>query len=465
MSASAALVAAITHWSAPPPLASAAPALPPPQESPLSALNDSMANVVERILPAVVCVNVERRRVIEDIRPSTLGPITTKRNVREPGVGSGVIVSREGLALTNYHVVEGEEVLIMVTMHGSEEPRRATLIDSDKTADLALLQIEPKREGEVFSWMAFGDSDLMRPGNLVFALGAPLNLPETVTQGIISNRERRVSDTLISYLQTDCTINPGNSGGPLVNWKGELIGINTRLVIGPPQTASGQAYGLASPSNEVQDAYERMLSKGRPRGYLGVTVADWPEMSYQTGGKPEAAIVVGVEQGSPAAAAGLQKDDLILALDGEPVRSSAGFFRRLRKRQVGELLSLDLKRGQAPLQVQAKVAIFEAAESPESRVIAGLKLRTLRRAERARPAASSSGGLLVEDVAKGSLLERKVSKGDIILSGTEQPPEPGLSVTEHDAFAARMEILQLKGGYLDILRADGSTERISIQGH
>ena len=141
MSASAALVAAITHWSAPPPLASAAPALPPPQESPLSALNDSMANVVERILPAVVCVNVERRRVIEDIRPTTLGPITTKRNVREPGVGSGVIVSREGLALTNYHVVEGEEVLIMVTMHGSEEPRRATLIDSDKTADLALLHL------------------------------------------------------------------------------------------------------------------------------------------------------------------------------------------------------------------------------------------------------------------------------------------------------------------------------------
>ena len=120
--------------------------------------------------------------------------------------------------------------------------------------------------------------------------------------------------------------------------------------------------------------------------------------------------MVGVEQGSPAAAAGLQKDDLILALDGEPVRSSAGFFRRLRKRQVGELLSLDLKRDQAPLQVQAKVAIFEAAETPESRLIAGLKLRTLRRAERARPAASSSGGLLVEDVAKGSPSKEKCRK-------------------------------------------------------
>jgi serine protease Do len=147
----------------------------------------------------------------------------------------------------------------------------------------------------------------MRPGHMVFAVGDPLNLPETVTQGIISNRARRVSDTLDSYLQTDCTINPGNSGGPLVNLKGELIGINTRLVIGPQQTPSGQAYGLAMPSNEVEDAYDRMLNKGRPRGYLGVTVGDWPDMSYQTGRQPEAAVVVGVDKGSLAAAAGLQE--------------------------------------------------------------------------------------------------------------------------------------------------------------
>ena len=301
-----------------------------------SALNDAMADVVERTLPGVVSVHIDRQRVVEEVRPTVLGPMIEKRIVREPGVGSGVIVSKEGLVLTNWHVVAGDDVLIRVTLHGDEEPRRATLVDKDESVDIALLKVELRQAGETFPWMVFGDSDLMRPGHFVFALGNPLNLAETVTQGIISNRSRRVSDTLDSYLQTDCAINPGNSGGPLVNLKGELIGINTRLVIGPQETPSGQAYGLAIPGNEALDAYERMIHKGRPRGYVGVTVDDWPVASYQTGRRPESAVVVGVDKGSPAAEAGLRKDDLVRTLDGNPVRNSAEFFRRLRKKQVGE---------------------------------------------------------------------------------------------------------------------------------
>ncbi len=432
-----------------------------------SALNEAMANVVERTLPGVVSVHIDRRRVLEDREITGLGPRMVKRTVREPGVGSGVIVSKEGLVITNWHVVAGEDVLIRVTLHGDEEPRRVTLVDSDESVDIALLKIEPRRAGEEFPWMVFGDSDLMRPGHFVFALGNPLNLAETVTQGIISNRSRRVSDTLDSYLQTDCTINPGNSGGPLVNLKGELIGINTRLVIGPQETPSGQAYGLAIPGNEVQDAYERMIHKGRPRGYVGVTVDDWPVASYQTGRRPECAVVVGVDKGSPAAAAGLQKDDLIKAMDGGPVRSSAEFFRRLRKKQVGEALALELMRAGQPWQVKLEVvdlkAIFEKEEAPESRVVAGLTVRGLRRAERMRLSLPDGGGVLIVAVAADSPLLGKVVTGDVILRATEQGMEPDQRVQNIATFATKIEALT-QGGYLDVLRARGTVDRVTFAG-
>ena len=153
---------------------------------------------------------------------------------------------------------------------------------------------------------------------------------------------------------------------------------------------------------------------------------------------------------------------MILALDGEPVRNSAGFFRRLRKRQVGELLSLDLKRANVPMQVQAKVALFEAEETPESRIIAGVKVRSLRRAERARFAAASSGGLLVEEITKGSFLDGKVNQGEVILLTGGLPAAPGQSDAEADAFAAQMEKLKSEGGYLEVLRPDGSIERVAF---
>lgn len=448
----------------------------PPGLDVASALNEAMANVVEKTLPAYVSVDVDRQRTVTMTDTTALGPLTTSRTVREPGVGSGVIVSKEGLVITNWHVVAGEDVLIRVRLHGDDEPRRAKIIDRDETVDIALLRIEPRREGEPFPWMVFGDSDLMRPGNMVFALGNPLNLAETVTQGIISNRSRRVSDTLESFLQTDCTINPGNSGGPLVNIRGELIGINSRLVISPQQSAAGQAYGLAIPGNEVQDAYERMIHKGRPRGYLGITVDDWPDMSYQSGGKPQCAIVAGVEKKSPAAAAGLKKNDRILAMDGEPVRGRDDFYRRLRKHQVGEEISIGLKRDEESLTVPATVVdwktIIEAEEVPESREVDGLSVRGLRRMEGNRVARMGlpEGGVVIERVAAKSEWQGRVSPGDTILRvqerASERPaggPDPG-GLTVPD-FAARLKALKASGGgQIDVLRAQGVVDSLTFSG-
>jgi S1-C subfamily serine protease len=251
----------------------------------------------------------------------------------------------------------------------------------------------------------------------------------------------------------------------LVNLNGELIGINTRLVIGPQETPSGQAYGLAIPGNEVQEAYERMIHKGRPRGYVGVTVDDWPVASYQTGRRPECAVVVGVDKGSPAAAAGLRKDDLIRALDGEPVRSSAEFFRRLRKRQVGDALALEITRAAEALTPKVEVvdlkSIFEKEEMPESRIVAGLTVRGLRRTERMRLALPDSGGVLIEAVAEDSPLHGKVAAGEVILRVTDQAMEPDQRVQNIAVFSQRMEALT-GGGYVDVLRAKGSVDRLTF---
>ncbi|MES2705074.1 MAG: trypsin-like peptidase domain-containing protein [Verrucomicrobiota bacterium] len=441
---------------------------PAPPRNILAELNDTMASVVARTLPGVVSIEVERVRTVSQLKlVAGNRPQNEVRTIREQGVGSGTIVSVEGYVITNWHVVAGDNVNIRVVLHGDDDQRPASLVDRDEALDIALLRIEPKTPEETFPCMAFGDSDLMRQGHFVIAVGSPLHLAETVTQGIISNRSRRVSDIQTSFFQTDCIINPGNSGGPLMNLNGELIGINARMVE-PPEQASGQIpgqpYGLAIPSNEVQDAYDRMVHKGRPRGYLGVSVDDYPPASYQDGKQPESAVVLGVERGSPAAAAGLRKDDVVKSLDGLPVRSAAEFFRRLRKKQVGESLLIGLRRGSEDQSLKAEVAnldtIFAAQPVPESHDVAGLKVRDLRKAEQTRYHLLKPIGILIENVAPDSPLHGLVTPEELILGVSDN--QRMTQIDNAATFLARMRELEGTGGFLYVLRGSGVPERVAF---
>lgn len=435
---------------------------PPDPVEIAAALNDVMASVVERSLPGVVKIMVERVRPVKHIKlTGSGGPQEEQRIIRDPSVGSGAIVSSSGYLLTNLHVVSGspgEKVDLRVVLHGDDEPRNASLVDQDETLDLAVLHIEPNAPGEVFPFLTFGDSDLMRVGYSVLAIGSPLNLAETVTFGFISYRSRRVADTLPSFLQIDCAINPGNSGGPLLNVSGELIGINTRLVTGPveaaPGMAYGQSYGLAIPSNDVQDSYDRMIHKGRPRGYLGVSVADWPRDSYQHGKQPGSAVVLGVERASPAAEAGLKKDDVVKSMDALPVRSAAEFFRRLRKKQVGEKLVLSVERDGAMQSLTTEVAnlntIFAAQPEPASARAAGLDVRDLRGSEQFRYHLRETFGVLVRSVDAGSPLRDSIEPGDLILGLTGKG---NIKVSGTEVFVPGMENLIRTGGTIHILRS------------
>lgn len=450
----------------------------------LAELNDAMAGVVERALPGVVSVKVERLRTVTRPKLMPKGPPQLETATsREQGVGSGTIVSSAGYVITNWHVVAGEDantkVTIRVMLHGEEVLREATLEDRDEALDIALLKIEPAEPGETFSYIKFGDSDLMRQAQMVLAVGSPLDLAETVTFGVISNRSRRVSDIQTSFFQIDCTINPGNSGGPLLNINGEIVGINTRMVEPPEQPSGqimGQAYGLAIPSNEVQDAYDRMVHKGKPRGYLGVSVEDYPASSYQLGRKPESAVVLGVERGSPAAAAGLRKDDVIHALDGQPVRGAAEFFRRLRRKEVGEKLEIGVRRDQEEKILVAQVAnldtIFAAQPVPESYEIAGITVRNLRQAEQTRYHLLRPNGVFVESIATDSAFHGAMTSspaaagqltvGQIILGISDMQKITPVNNTQE--FLARMKELETANGqfYLCVLRTNGSGDRVLI---
>lgn len=418
-----------------------------------TALNDELALVVERVMPGVVSVHVERRRkVTEPVLRAGAPPREEEREITDPSVGSGALVTREGHILTNWHVVEGGEGSIAVTLNGEELPRRASLIDKDDQLDIAILKVEPRRKGETFPALRLGDSDKVRRGHMVLAMGSPFDLTETITWGIISHRERRVSDTYTHYLQTTCTINPGNSGGPLVNLQGDIIGIITRKLLGPDDNISAEGYGLAIPSNDAAEALERLLSKGRPRLYLGLTVDDWPERYWQKQKSPEAVIVKGVTKRSPAEKAGLQFNDIIEAVDDARVTSTGEFRRHVHQKKVGDSLALTIRRGGAAQKLPVVLADFDKALPPESTAgpvtVRGVTVRPLRRYERNLLGQAESIGLAVEAVAADSPFSAVLSRGMNVLHVSDPARLTVTSIATPQEFSAALDALAATGGFI-----------------
>jgi serine protease Do len=433
-------------------------------QMPLSAaLSAEQALVVERVTPGVVSIQVQRRRTVLEPVLKPGGAEDVEREITEPGIGSGAIVSKEGHIVTNWHVVEGAADGIFVTLSGEEGARRATLVDKDDQIDIALLRVEPRRRGEVFTALRFGDSDKAKRGHLVLVLGSPFNLRETVTNGIISHRERRVSDTLTAYLQTTCIINPGNSGGPLVNLEGDIIGIVTRKLLGPDEAASAEGYGLAIPGNDVLETVDRLRSKGRPRTYLGLQVADWPEGHWQRGQPPEAVLVTGVWKQSPAEKAGLQLGDVIEFVNGSRVTSAAEYRRATRGHSVGDSMKFSVRRGGEVIDASAVLEDFDKAVPPESSVlpdtIRGVKVRVLRRHERNLLQLFEPIGLRVESVADTSPFAGLLRRGaNVLYVSTPDRTAPYTNVSTPAEFAAALDAVAATGGFV-ITGATGERDR------
>src|SRR5216110_2878977 len=299
-----------------------APSVDPKDVAGLENLNRERRALVSAVIPSVVSIKTSKKVPVR--RQYQLDPSDffnrNPRQFRNPNdealvqnsLGSGVVVTSEGHIITNNHVVDQVDEIEVQFSDGRS--KKAKLVGADALVDLAVLKIdEPSVKP-----LKFGDSDAVQAGDFVVAIGNPFGFEETVTDGIISSKGRpNRADSFADFLQTDAAINPGNSGGPLVNLRGEVIGINTAII---SRSGTSSGIGFAIPSNTVRTALESLLKQGRIiRGYLGIqTRALQPD---ETSSDTDGVTVADVMPGSPAAQAGVQPGDVIRKFDGRDVKN------------------------------------------------------------------------------------------------------------------------------------------------
>lgn len=259
------------------------------------------------------------------------------------GFGSGVVISPDGYIVTNNHVVENARKVVVT--FNDKHKREATIIGTDPTTDIALIKVD----AENLEFLTFGDSDEVRVGEWVLAVGNPFNLTSTVTAGIVSAKARNINilgeGTIESFIQTDAAVNPGNSGGALVNINGDLIGINAAIA---SRTGGYQGYSFAIPSNIAKKVVEDFLIYGSlQRAYLGISMieiteefGDYKGLDYLSG-----VYVADVFQGGAAQKAGIKKDDIILSVNGLTVDTRAQLMGALGQYRPGDVVDVKIKRG------------------------------------------------------------------------------------------------------------------------
>jgi Do/DeqQ family serine protease len=342
--------------------------------------HNSYADVVARVSPAVVTIRAVRMMRAPRQHPfldeeslqdffGRGGPRRQQRQQQQPaeprgtpqrGLGSGVVISPDGYIVTNHHVVDGAEQITVEFADRRSFP--AKLVGNDPPSDLAVLKVDAKD----LPVLTLGDSDRVRVGDVVLAVGNPLGVGQTVTAGIISAKGRRtgLSDgSFEDFLQTDAPINQGNSGGALVNTSGELVGINSQIF---SPTGGNIGIGFAIPSNMTRGVTEQLISKGRVRrGQLGVFVQQVTEDIAQSLGLKEAkGVIIGsVQKGGAAEGAGLRQGDVITALNGAAVGDANELRNLVAATQPGTDVTVDFLRDGREQQV--KVTLGELAASAE----------------------------------------------------------------------------------------------------
>ncbi|KPK71141.1 MAG: hypothetical protein AMJ84_06585 [Acidithiobacillales bacterium SM23_46] len=416
-----------------------APALPAGSAPP------SFVPVVKASMPAVV--NISTSRTIkrgEEANPFMDDPFfrhffgeefgrrfQIPKERRENSLGSGVIVSADGYIVTNNHVVaKADEIKVLLS---DKREFTGKVIGTDPRSDIAVIKINAKNL-PVLPW---ADSDKLDVGEYVLAIGNPFGLTQTVTMGIVSATGRAnvgIAD-YEDFIQTDAAINPGNSGGALVNVRGELVGINTAIF---SKTGGSMGVGFAVPANMARGVMESLIKSGRVvRGWLGVSIQEvTPALAKQfglTNGK--GALVNKVVPSSPAAAAGLQKGDVIMSFNGKGVDSPGVLRNTVAQTAVGQTVKVEVMRDRKSVKLDVKIAeqpkdmakagVEEEGvqEGAEGSALAGIEVRTLT-SDIARQLGLPSGtaGVLVSDVVSGSLAETAgVEQGDVIVEINHQP--------------------------------------------
>jgi Do/DeqQ family serine protease len=380
----------------------------------------TLAPLVNQVTSAVVNISVITRAPMED-NPLFRDPffrrffnLPDRPQRTEQAAGSGVIVdAARGYVLTNSHVIKDAEQVIVTLKDRRSFP--AKLVGTDPGTDIAVLQIPPQN----LAALRFGDSDALQVGDYVLAIGNPFGIGQTVTSGIVSalGRSGLSVEGYEDFIQTDASINPGNSGGALVNLRGELIGINT-AIIGP--AGGNVGIGFAVPSAMARAVMDQIVRYGEVRrGRLGIEMADVPAELQRKLRLPtlDGALIASVEDGSPAERAGLREGDVVISLNGRPIRTSGELRARLGMTPVGDEVEFGILRNGAQQRIRTRIASPQAASDGELRAVAQLPGLRVVEIERGSPLFQRlrGGGLVVAAVEPGSrALQAGFRPGDII---------------------------------------------------
>jgi len=392
----------------------------------------AIREVSKALLPAVVHINISGTVVQkapggfpfgdDPFFRYFFGPQQQEQEYEVPvqALGSGVIISPEGYIITNNHVVQNADTIEVVVHDGTQY--EAELVGVDPRTDLAVVKITPS-SGMQFA--RFGDSDMCDVGEWVVAIGSPRGLSSTVTAGIISAKNRTDIGVLgptgyEDFIQTDAAINPGNSGGPLINLKGEIIGINALIV---STSAGSEGLGFAIPSNMAKEISDSLIKYGKVvRGYFGVNIQDiTPEMakSLKLERDIKGVIIADIVPSGPADRGGIEQGDIIIRFDGERIETVSELRNRVAATDPGTTVKVGVVRNKVELELSVRIGELEKAEQAAAEksgsIILGLVVEKVDEDTAARLGLRKATGVVITDVSPGSAAENAgLERGDII---------------------------------------------------
>jgi len=442
----------------------------PGQASAAALAPDSFANLAKKVGPAVVNISTEhnvkssefqfrgpmgKNDQFEDFFKKFFGD-QVPREYKQRGLGSGFIISKDGLVITNNHVVEKADVIKVKLSNG--ESHDAEVVGRDPKTDIALIKI---KGGGSFPFLPLGDSDKIQVGDWVLAVGNPFGLESTVTAGIISAKQRNIgAGPYDDFLQTDAPINPGNSGGPLVDLDGEVIGINTAIV------ASGQGIGFAIPSNMANNIIAQLRDSGKVvRGWLGVMIQRiTPELEKSFNLKDDqGALVADVPEDSPAAKAGIKRGDVIVEFNGKAIKEWSDLPSMVANTKVGETVPVKVMRDGKEKVFDVKIGELKeemtaaAGEERHEEAKLGMTVEEITPDVAARLGIEKEEGVIVTRVDENSpAAEAGLRPGDIIKEIQREP------VKDMDSYNNLINKLE-KGNALILIKRGGSTFFVTLE--
>ena len=404
------------------------------------------SSLVEQVSPAVVSVNVVKKMTQEELLQQQVPEILRRffgNQVIIPqqqgpqektAYGSAFFISKDGYLLTNRHVID-DASRITITLNDRRE-LDATLVGSDERTDIALLKVN----GASFPELKIGDSNQLKVGEPVLAIGSPFGFDYSASAGIVSAKSRNMSgETSVPFIQTDAALNPGNSGGPLFNQRGEVVGVNSRIFSG---TGGYMGLSFSIPIDVAMDVVQQLKTNGKvTRSYLGVMLQDIDRNladAYKLP-KPEGSLINQVSPKSPAEKAGLKPGDVILKLDGNSISRTSDLIYRLNRIAPNQTIQLEVLRDDKIRIISATLSVAPddtpAAEDKNNPTNGlGMNIRDLTEAEQSR--LNVNGGALVREVKRGGLASlSNLVAGDVIVQVNSTP------VTNSQAFARAIAAL------------------------